>query len=72
MGELTFFLGFQIKHIKFGTFISEFKYCPKTLKKFIIDNLKEWQQHFILMLVKVENLLIKPSRHDIMHLSGPI
>ena len=34
MGELTFFLGFQIKQMEEGTFISQSKYCKEVLKKF--------------------------------------
>ncbi|GKB15171.1 uncharacterized mitochondrial protein-like protein [Tanacetum coccineum] len=34
MGELTFFLGLQVKHKKDGIFISQDKYVAKILKKF--------------------------------------
>jgi hypothetical protein len=34
MGELKFFLGFQIKQVKEGTFISQTKYTKDMLKKF--------------------------------------
>jgi hypothetical protein len=40
MGVLTFFLGFQIKQAKEGTFISQTKYTCDILKKFGIDNAK--------------------------------
>ena len=41
MGELTFFLGFQIKQTKHGTFVSQSKYCKELLKRFGMDNSKE-------------------------------
>ena len=34
MGELTFFLGFQVKQLKEGTFICQTKYTRDILKKF--------------------------------------
>ena len=34
MGELKFFLGFQIKQVKDGTFINQMKYTHDMLKKF--------------------------------------
>ena len=40
MGELTYFLGFQIKQLKDGTFISQTKYTIDMLKKFDIDKAK--------------------------------
>jgi hypothetical protein len=40
MGELTFFLGFQIKQAGDGTFISQRKYTRDILKKFGMDNAK--------------------------------
>jgi hypothetical protein len=40
MGELKFFLGFQIKPLKDGTFISQTKYTNDTLKKFDMNNAK--------------------------------
>jgi hypothetical protein len=45
MGELTFFLltfflGFQIKHVEDGTFISQMKYTCDILKKFGMDMTK--------------------------------
>jgi hypothetical protein len=40
MGVLTFFLGFQIKQVKEGTFISQTKYTCDILKKFSMDKAK--------------------------------
>jgi hypothetical protein len=40
MGELKFFLGFQIKQLKDGTFISQTKYTNDMLKKFDMNNAK--------------------------------
>jgi hypothetical protein len=40
MGVLTFFLGFQIKQAKEGTFISQMKYTHDILKKFGMDKAK--------------------------------
>jgi hypothetical protein len=40
MGVLTFFLGFQIKQAKEGTFISQTKYTCDILKKFGMDKPK--------------------------------
>jgi hypothetical protein len=40
MGELTFFLRFQIKQLKDGTFISQTKYIKDMLKKFDMENVK--------------------------------
>jgi hypothetical protein len=40
MGVLTFFLGFQIKQDKEGTFISQTKYTRDILKKFTMDKAK--------------------------------
>ena len=40
MGELKFFLGFQIKQVKDGTFISQTKYTHDMLKKFDMMNAK--------------------------------
>jgi hypothetical protein len=39
-GELRFFLGFQIKQLKVGTFISEIKYTQDILKKFGMKDAK--------------------------------
>ena len=40
MGELKFFLGFQIKQVNDGTFISQTKYTHDMLKKFDMVNAK--------------------------------
>jgi hypothetical protein len=40
MGELKFFLGFQIKQLKDGTFISQTKYTNDMLKKFDMNHAK--------------------------------
>lgn len=40
MGELTFFLGIQVKKMRDGTFIFQIKYCKELLKRFEIDNTK--------------------------------
>nr|KYP69097.1 hypothetical protein KK1_022749 [Cajanus cajan] len=41
MGELTFFLGFQIKQMNDGIFISQSKYCNEVLKKFGMEGCKK-------------------------------
>jgi hypothetical protein len=40
MGELKFFLGFQIKQFKEGIFLSQTKYTEDILKKFDMTNVK--------------------------------
>jgi hypothetical protein len=40
MGELKYFLGFQIKQLQEGTFISQTKYIQDILKKFGMKNVK--------------------------------
>nr|GEW63881.1 hypothetical protein [Tanacetum cinerariifolium] len=40
MGELTFFLGLQVKHKEDGTFTSQDKYVAKILKKFSFTEVK--------------------------------
>ncbi|GJU48101.1 putative ribonuclease H-like domain-containing protein [Tanacetum coccineum] len=40
MGELTFFLGLQVQQKKDGTFISQYKYVDKILKKFGFTEVK--------------------------------
>ncbi|WVZ83182.1 LOW QUALITY PROTEIN: hypothetical protein U9M48_030353 [Paspalum notatum var. saurae] len=40
IGELSFFLGFQIKQLKEGTFIYQEKYCKDLLKKFKMEDCK--------------------------------
>ena len=41
MGELTFFLGLQIKQTPSGTFIHQGKYAKELIKKFGLENSKE-------------------------------
>jgi len=41
MGELTYFLGLQVKLLKHGTFLSQSKYCFDLLKKFKMEDYKE-------------------------------
>ena len=45
MDELKFFLGFQIKQVKDGTFISQTKYTHDMLKKFDMVNAKPIKTH---------------------------
>lgn len=40
LGELTFFLGFQIRQFKEGTFICQTEYIVDILKKFDMKNVK--------------------------------
>ena len=40
IGELSYFLGLQIKQMKNGTFVSKDKYIKDMLKKFRIDDAK--------------------------------
>jgi hypothetical protein len=40
MRELKFFLGFQIKQLEDGTFLSQIKYTHDILKKFGMDKMK--------------------------------
>jgi hypothetical protein len=40
MGELKFFLGFQIKRLKEGTFLCQIKYIKYKLKKFNMEKAK--------------------------------
>jgi hypothetical protein len=40
MGELKYFLGFQIKQLQEGTFICQTKYIQDILKKFRKKNVK--------------------------------
>jgi hypothetical protein len=42
MGELKYFLGFQIKQLQDGTFISQTKYIQEILKKVWNEG---WQTH---------------------------
>jgi hypothetical protein len=51
IGELSFFLGLQIKQLKDGIFISQSKYLKDMLEKFGLENAKPiktlWQQMVI-------------------------
>jgi hypothetical protein len=40
MGELNYFLGFQVKQLKEGTFISQMKYTEDLLKRFVMNDAK--------------------------------
>jgi hypothetical protein len=40
MGELTYILGFQVKQLKEGTFLSQTKYTQDILKKFRMKDTK--------------------------------
>jgi isopentenyldiphosphate isomerase len=40
MGELTFFLGIQVKQMKQGTFVHQAKYTKDLMKKFNMTELK--------------------------------
>jgi hypothetical protein len=40
MGQLTYFLGFPVKQLKEGTFISQTKYTQDLLKKFGMKDTK--------------------------------
>jgi hypothetical protein len=40
MGELTFFLGIQVKQMKQGTFVYQAKYMKDMIKKFNMIELK--------------------------------
>jgi hypothetical protein len=40
MGELTFFLGIQVKQINLGTFVHQAKYMKDLMKKFNMGELK--------------------------------
>jgi hypothetical protein len=40
IGELSFFLGLQIKQLKDGIFLSQSKYLKNMLKKFSLENAK--------------------------------
>jgi len=41
MGELSFFLGLQVKQSKDGIFLRQSKYCKEILKKFEMESWKE-------------------------------
>jgi len=41
MGEMTFFLGLQVKQMNHGTFLCQIKYYTKLIKKFSVEKCKE-------------------------------
>ena len=41
MGELSFFLGMQVKQSKYGNFLCQSKYCKEILKKFEMEVAKK-------------------------------
>lgn len=41
VGELTYFLGFQMKQMKYGIFISQSKYAKNIVKKFGLENSRQ-------------------------------
>jgi len=45
MGELSFFLGLQVKPSKDGIFLCQSKYCKEILKKFEMESCKEASTH---------------------------
>jgi hypothetical protein len=63
MRELKYFLGFQIKQLEDGTFISQIKYTYDLLKKFSMDKAKPiktpWSQTVILILTWAVSQLTK-------------
>jgi hypothetical protein len=63
MGELTYFLGFQVKQLKDGTFISQTKYTQDLLKGFVMKDAKPAKSLMeltdILTSTKEVSLLIK-------------
>ena len=65
IGELTFFLGFQVKQLKEGTFIHQEKYTKDILKKFKMDECKPiktpMQPMGISTWMWMVNRLINPS-----------
>jgi hypothetical protein len=63
MGELTYFLGFQVKQLKDDTFISQTKYTQDLLKRFGMKDAKpakhRWELTGISTSTKEVSLLIK-------------
>jgi hypothetical protein len=57
MGELTFFLGIQVKKIKQGTFVHQAKYTKDMMKKF---NMAELKPVSSLIVVK-SDLMLTPK-----------
>ena len=45
IGELSYFLGLQIKQLKNGTFVSQGKYIKDMLKKFGMEDAKRQLVH---------------------------
>nr|GEW81921.1 retrovirus-related Pol polyprotein from transposon TNT 1-94 [Tanacetum cinerariifolium] len=56
MGELSFFIGLQIKQLEDGIFFNQSKYIKEMLKKFILEDSKPMKTHMSLdtKLTKVE------------------
>jgi hypothetical protein len=63
MGELNYFLGFQVKQLKEGTFIFQMKYTQDLLKRFRMKDAKpqrhRWERTDILTSIKEVSPLIK-------------
>jgi hypothetical protein len=63
IGELSYFLGFQIKQLKNDTFVSQDKYIKDMLKKFgMIDRrplVHQWEQMTIWIVMQVATWWIK-------------
>nr|GEW56655.1 copia protein [Tanacetum cinerariifolium] len=60
MGELTFFLGLQIKQKDDGIFISQDKYVAKILRKFVFTDVKSASTP-----IKIEKPLLKDPNEDV-------
>jgi len=64
MGELSFFLGLQVRQSKEGIFICQSKYCKEILKKFVMEACKAeatpMSTNCYLEAVKLDQRLIKP------------
>ena len=58
MGELKYFLGFQVKQLQEGTFISQTKYIQDILKNFGMKDGKpiKWEPMGISTSIREENL----------------
>jgi len=59
MGELSFFLGFQVKQKKDEIFLSQSKYCKEILKKFEMESCKEESTHMHQVATWMQMLLEK-------------
>ena len=57
IGELSYFLGIQIKQLKNGTFVSQGKYIKDMLKKFGMKD--QWEQMAIWIVMQVATWWIK-------------